>query len=759
MLRMSPWLQAGAMALYVMGATACSQNDEEVKQQYFANGNALFDQGNFADAVVEYRNAVQVDGQFGEARYRLAEAYAELGNVERAVPEYIRAADLLPQNIDAQIKAGAVLLLGGQFEDARARAEKALAIDPKSVDAQILLGNATAGMKNLDGAIEEIEAAVALAPEEGRGYANLGALQLAKGDAEAAEQWFRRAVDVEPTSMAAQLALANFLWSTDRRAEAEPVFDAALKLEPENKLANRALVAFHLAGPSPERAEPYLVSLAADQADTAARVALGEYYMRIGRADDARRELTGAGAESAGFAPARTLLAALAFSERKPAEAYGLLDEVLAKEPKYVRALVTKGRMLRAEGKSVEALAVLESAAGSAPDDVQAQFEVGLAYVQRHQTDDAIRAFREVVRLNPRASGAHLQLANLYLAEGNAAQSEIAAQDALRNAPQSPIARVVLARSQMGQGNLAAAGAALEELERRFPNVAVVQTQLGTLRMLQKNVPAARAAFERARTLDPNDVDAVRGLVALDIVEGKAAAAVARVEPLVAEAPGNSRLLVEAARAHAATRNFAKAEELLRRALQADETNLTAYGYIGQLFLMQNKLPEALAEYEALAAKQPRSVGTHTMVGMLLQTVGRQDEARQRYERVLEIDQNAPVAANNLAWMYAEGAGNIDVALQLANRARRALPEQAEIADTLGWIYYKKDQYPQAIRELTAAVTKDPANRSYQYRLGLALAKSGDTAKARQTLQKAVGNGQPFAELEDARKALSELPS
>src|SRR5690606_26690518 len=209
-LRNSGWLKACVVALAVLGVAACSQNDEEAKQQYFANGNALFDEGKFADAVVEYRNAIRVDERFGDARFKLAEAYAQLGNLQRAVPEYIRAADLLPDNAEAQVKAGTMLLLGNQFEDARSRAEKALAADPKNVDAQILLGNATAGMKNLDGAIEEIEAAVALAPEQGRGYANLGALQMAKGNADEAEKMFRQAIEVEPDSVAAQLALANF---------------------------------------------------------------------------------------------------------------------------------------------------------------------------------------------------------------------------------------------------------------------------------------------------------------------------------------------------------------------------------------------------------------------------------------------------------------------------------------------------------------------------------------------------------------------
>lgn len=753
------WLMVCLLAGVLVGGIACSKDDEQAKQRYFDNANALVEQDKHADAIVEYRNALRIDPRFGEARLKLGDAYAHVGDARRAVAEYIRAADLLPDNVDAQVKAGSVLLLGRRFEDAKARAEKALAAQPDNVEAQILLGNALAGLKDLDGALREVEEAVALAPEEGRGYSTLGAVQLARGDSEEAEKAFRRAVEVENTSVQAQLSLANFLVATGRRDEAEKVYVAALELDPSNKLANRALVGFHLSGGNPAGAEPYLVALAEDEADAAARVALGEYYFRLRRFDDARRVLTAASNEAAVYAPARTRLAALAFAEQRPAEGYRLLDEVLVKDAGNIEALVGKGRMLRLEGKRTESLEAMQAAVQAAPEAVVAQYELGVTYVSLSQHDEAIRAFREVTRLNPRAAAAHMQLANLYLSRGEAAQSLTAAEDALRNAPGNPLARLVMARSQMAQGNFQAAGTALEALQKEFPNASIVSGQIGTLRMLQGNLPGARAAFDRALQLQPGAHDAVRGLVQLDLMERKPQAAIARVDALLASSPNDPRYLIEAARAHGAVRDFEKAEALLRRAVQADNTSLQAYSMLGQLFMMMDRRDEALAEFEALSKKQPNSVPTHTMVAMLLQSLDRESEARARYERVIEIDPQAPVAANNLAWMYAENGENLDVALQLAQAARRGLPNQAEVADTLGWVYYKRQQYTQAIREFTEAVEKDPENGEYHYRLGLAHASAGDPAKARAAFQKAVASTRPFASLDAAKQALSELPS
>jgi len=62
------------------------------------------------------------------------------------------------------------------------------------------------------------------------------------------------------------------------------------------------------------------------------------------------------------------------------------------------------------------------------------------------------------------------------------------------------------------------------------------------------------------------------------------------------------------------------------------------------------------------------------MVGTLLIVQNKAADARRSYSRALEIDPNAAVAANNLAWLQAEAGENLDVALNLAQLAKRQLP-------------------------------------------------------------------------------------
>src|SRR5262249_28022192 len=90
--------------------SACAQNPEIAKRKYFESGNQYFANKQYAEATLQYSNALHQDPQFGQARLKLADAYRALGNMKAAFPEYIRAADLLPDETEAQLVAGNLLV-------------------------------------------------------------------------------------------------------------------------------------------------------------------------------------------------------------------------------------------------------------------------------------------------------------------------------------------------------------------------------------------------------------------------------------------------------------------------------------------------------------------------------------------------------------------------------------------------------------------------------------------------------------------------
>src|SRR5262249_28459259 len=116
-----------------------------------------------------------------------------------------------------------------------------------------------------------------------------------------------------------------------------------------------------------------------------------------------------------------------------------------------------------------------------------------------------------------------------------------------------------------------------------------------------------------------------------------------------------------------------------------------------------------------------------------------------------------PPAANNLAWLYSEHGGDKEKALELAQRAKEAAPDDPHISDTLGWILYKRGVYQRAVGLLSESATKMPDNPVVRYHAGLAALKVGDKEGARTALTAAVNAPVMFAGKDEAKKALAEL--
>ena len=135
------------------------------------------------------------------------------------------------------------------------------------------------------------------------------------------------------------------------------------------------------------------------------------------------------------------------------------------------------------------------------------------------------------------------------------------------------------------------------------------------------------------------------------------------------------------------------------------------------------------------------------------------DEAEKAYERVLAVEPRAPVAANNLAWLYVASNRNLDQALQLAQTAHQALPQEPSVSDTLGWIFVQKDMADRAVPFLEASAKNAPNDPTFHYHLGTAYLKAGDADKARGSLKKALALKSDFAGADEARKALERLGS
>jgi tetratricopeptide (TPR) repeat protein len=279
----------------------------------------------------------------------------------------------------------------------------------------------------------------------------------------------------------------------------------------------------------------------------------------------------------------------------------------------------------------------------------------------------------------------------------------------------------------------------------------------GWLALQQRDVAGARTAFNEALKRAPDSFDARNGLITVAVAERKFDAAKAQINEWLGGSPDDGRLRTLAARVELAAGNSQEAERILRDLVSSDPSQYDAYEILGALYARQGRIDQAIAQYEALAERRPAGArGAQTLIAMLRDAKGDRDQARSTYEQVLKSDPRAGVAANNLAWIYAED-GRLDEALRLATVAKEELRLRPEAEDTLGWVYLQKGLAWHAIAAFERARDRAPSNPLYHYHLGLAYAKQGDQDRARAALQRALKLKPDFSGAEDARAQLAAL--
>jgi tetratricopeptide (TPR) repeat protein len=276
----------------------------------------------------------------------------------------------------------------------------------------------------------------------------------------------------------------------------------------------------------------------------------------------------------------------------------------------------------------------------------------------------------------------------------------------------------------------------------------------GALKATKKDFSGARGEYERALQLDANSLEALTGLVLLEISQKNVPAARARVETRLAIQPDQPDVLTLAARVYVAGRDFGRAEETLRHLIEVDPANMAGYSMLGQVYLAQRKLDAAKAEFDKRASANPKDFTSRLVVGMILEMQKNVPEAKRKYDEVLALNPRSLVAANNLAYIYAEANENLDRALTLAQTAVEQAPDNPDVRDTLGWVYYRQQLPDLAARAFEESIAKNPNNPIYHYHLGLASAKQGNIVRARRSYQAALNLRPDYPEVQQALKTI-----
>jgi tetratricopeptide (TPR) repeat protein len=739
--------------------SGCFRDPNVRKHKYLESGQKYSAQGKDREAAIQYSNALKIDRNFADAHYALAQTYLHMGGLSAAYGELKKTVDLQPANYKARIDLGNLLLAGGKVDDAQAQATAVMAAEPNNADVHALLSRIAARRGQKDLALTEIHRALELSPNESKLHEVLALLEADDpAQTSSVEDEMKKSVALDPKSVSAKLLLAAFFIKNDRWQEAEQVCWSAVATDPKNLSVRETLFQVVLKQGDQARAEQVLRQASNDLADSPQGVRLlADYYLGSGQIDKAKAEFVSLAQKYPKNVSVQEGYVRVLLRLKDYATAQTVVTGLMKNNGKDPQVAVLNGIVLLNNGKLTDAINALQTAANDAPKDAFIQYWLGKAALAKGDSGLAEKSFRQAVQLNPANLESQEELARIASQRGDISLLSEVADKTIATAPHFPGGYVWRATVELARNSQDKAEADLKTAISDAPQSPQAYLMLGELRFMQKRYPDGAALLEQALQNDPNSVPALRGLMGYDLNRKQPAQALARLNAQIAKSPKNSGFYDLLAQFQIQNKNFDQAAVTAQKAMDVNPDDGEAVSIYAEIQTKNGQAAKAIGAWELWTKNHPGNAGGLAVLGTLEESRGDTRKAEDYYKKSLLIQPEQPVASNNLAYLMLQNGENIDVALTLAQTARRASPNSPDSADTLAWAYYHKGTYGFARDLLEDAIKIDPNSATMQYHLGMVYSKLQDKSSAAAHLKKAISLAPDSPAAKDARAALQGL--
>ncbi|MGI6656406.1 MAG: tetratricopeptide repeat protein [Desulfobulbus sp.] len=752
------WLFA---LLFLAVAPGCS-SQEKNKETHYKKAMVYLEEQKDKEAIIELRNAIQIDPKYADARYQLGLLLLKSGEPRQAFEQLQRASTLDPDNIDAKLKTAEFYVLAQKRAEARKNVEEILVREPEHVDALVLLANLEFSDDKPDSALATLDKALQKEPDSARLHLIKGRLFAAKEQPAEAERSFRKAVELDDKTMANHAALAAFYVDQKAYDKARDVLGKMAAVFPDSPQPYLQLASIDLINKDSGAAKKNL-----DQAikvapkDGRLKVAVAEYYTKIGSLADAENLYKEAIGLSDDPVDVEAKLANFYFDIGKFDQAKTTMDTVLAKNAGNATAKLVSIKFLLKDGKNQEVLDAISPMIRDYPRWSELYLVQAVAQSSMNNIGLAKKSLSEAIKLAPGSNRAHALLGLLALQEGDFDTAKRESAIALQISPRDVQAAVTLAKSALYSKEYEPAEKMFSELKNTFPSNVEILGNLGLAQLGLNKEEQAKKNFERILTLQPDNSRAFALLLQLAQKKGASTEQlITMTQEQIAKAPKSGSLQLVLATLQVRAGQLDQALDSCKKAQELDPEISQAYSLSALILTHQGKTEQAIGEYKELIAKHPDNLGAYMGLGSLYDHIGQKDQARQTYEKALQIKADFAPAANNLAWLIAESDNpDLGEALRLAMLAKQQKPDDVHIIDTLGWVHYKRGSFRLARSEFELALQKQDDMPVIRYHLALALYGDGDKQAAIAELTKALAQKEDFAEKEEAASLLKKWQS
>ncbi|HMD53267.1 MAG TPA: tetratricopeptide repeat protein [Phycisphaerae bacterium] len=440
----------------------------------------------------------------------------------------------------------------------------------------------------------------------------------------------------------------------------------------------------------------------------------------------------------------------------------------------YERARVYLGMVPPKHREAIDDLLLAESIDSK---DFSTRLLLAQTYVDNEQYPEAVHEYQQTIALSPDDQTVRLQFAELLF---NLAD-QLAALSPNDNSDAAASLRIIDPVTQFQ--NLVA-----DSLNHKLTNLQYAQWLAldGQYDMktgnTQQGVELTKKAYEASGKTPPAALAYLRVLM----TSGQYEEALETADQAIADSPKNPEFYVFRGRAYSMLGNFPQSHADFVQALTLSMGDQTEYfqmlslyqaasddpewldGVIEHLSSMQNEYPDQAALLDtsvAIAAflkkdnqnalQQATAALAHGADGvceinalriaaMTANNLDKNDAAKNYYQKLIALAPDDSDACNNLAYLLAQKFKDPQDALHYAQQANTLAAEAEGVSgychvpnnlDTLGWIYYLNDDYPDAYDALEASMQYNPPPEAY-YHLGEVLIAQNNFSEAKQALQK-----------------------
>jgi tetratricopeptide (TPR) repeat protein len=447
--------------------------------------------------------------------------------------------------------------------------------------------------------------------------------------------------------------------------------------------------------------------------------------------------------------------------------ALALLEALLEEQPDDVEALNLVGRLLQSRKQHARAKSIYARILAQDPDNQDIYLLLGNLYIEDAQWDEAYDLFSRFVQRFPNAYAGYFFLGKVYRQRNQPLEAEKAFRRSLSIEPELEGARfelIELYSTDLKSGNHQKKTVQLYEelLEENPQNNRALFGYALFLRDSGREPQAAEILRAHAADISQNDL--IRGIYRYTIEPERYRDAIFLLEPLIALHPDyidlhylqgvayngldddvqalaafksvgpSSRFYGEAtlqiASRYAEAERFDQAIDHLEAALAEQPANTEFLLYLGYYSEEAGRFEEAERYLRRVVEAVPDSEQAHFRLGVVYDKMERKDDSIAAMQRVIEINGDHANALNYLGYTYADLGKNLDEAEALVRRALELRPDDGYITDSLGWVFYKKGNYEEALKWLLKASELVPDDPIINEHVGDAYLKLNDKANA-----------------------------